>query len=258
MFAVFVLLLSFSPLNAQQILDGVYKYDITWENVKAAEVTLVIFNDSGYRMHISGSTSSWLKPFYTLNYEANAWIENNLLNVLAKAFKVDSREEEEIFYRKKGGNLLVERLILRKKTKNSKDQRRQEQRTLQDVWDPFSAALAAVGEKWDKGKQVTYSVSNGKTSYVIKLVCTDKIEEEDKTTFYVKPFIESSNKRQMKKFKGATMKLASRNGSFIVEEIKSRVFIGNVYFRLKDFQPNVPIWYRNQIDEAMAHNRNFG
>ncbi|MCS6961121.1 MAG: DUF3108 domain-containing protein [Deltaproteobacteria bacterium] len=220
---------------AYEILEGIYKYDISWENLKAGEAVIQIEKQgSDYVLRVSGKTANWLRPFYYLSYKAEVLMKKDFSLVKGTAIKNDKKEDEVIVYTRYNDSLKIERTVFKKKFKKETSHIKE----LNAAWDPFSSAIAALLENWSFGKKSRYFVSNGKTEYEINLeVINEKPVSTSEKIVTLKPIIKSQNTKQIKKLKQVTIKLKSENGFNFVDEIRSKVFIGSVYFKLKSIDP---------------------
>ncbi|MCS6893140.1 MAG: DUF3108 domain-containing protein [Deltaproteobacteria bacterium] len=242
-----LILAFFSAITcAQSLKPGIYKYDIKWENIKAAEAILTVsVSHDGFRLQIKANTAGWLKPFYRLDYTADVLLLGSFKRVHGVALKKDNNEEEHIAYKRKDEVLIIERKFKKKK----KDKAGKITRELVDAWDPFSAAVASLLAPWDTGLSYTYYVSNGKTEYTIILECVEvKRLSDGSSSIRIKPTVKSLNEKQIKKLKSVEVVVNDKGGVRTVSRIKSKVFIGNVYFDLRSKSPGELVFAQFNLD----------
>ncbi len=228
---LFFLLFS-TLLFSQSIRDGIYKYTVSWENIKSADVSVELSTQlDGYTISLKLETLPWLKPIYNLVYEAEIHVSKNFLNTQAVALKKDRKGEEKIRYLKNGRILEI--------TRSTKKNKKEEKiaRTVRDMLDPFSSSILAMLYVWDKNVEHKFVVTNGKTDYEIILTCFDVKKHLNTTEYRIKPTLKTSNKSQAKKFKSAEIILSDDGKQRFIKSISSKVFIGTVYVKLREFTP---------------------
>jgi len=216
--------------------EGNYFYSVTWEKVKVADAVISIKkSDSAYLLEIKAKTLSWLKPFYSLDYNASITVGQDFKESAGRFFKRDKNEIEKVNFtlntEKKGKVLKISREV----NKINSNKVKVTNKEIHGAWDPFSAALAAIVLDWEEGKQQVYLVNNGKTEYSITLKCTEEKFDENNKVFTIQPLIQSSNKSQIKKLKRSEIVL--QDSPRLVKQIKNRVFIGNVYMKFEKKLP---------------------
>jgi hypothetical protein len=217
---------------------GTYEYDASWEGIPAASATLDLKPEGGnYRLVATAKSASGIDIFYKLRYRAEGLLDYSYSPIRTFiTHKENSRERIiDMTFNKDGSVRSI-------RTTKGKGTEVEEFNPNNFMLDPFSSALLARSLSWDVGESKTFDTFNGKTRYLITLTCesekTMKVNGEDRKVWIIVPQVKNlNNPEKDRKLRRAEIYVTADKYREVLQ-IKSSVFIGNVYVKLRSFKPD--------------------
>lgn len=217
---------------------GTYEYDVSWEGIPAATASISMTPDGNkFRMKAEAKTAKGIDIFYKLRYRAEGLLGESFEPVHTLINHKENSKERitEITFDDKTGEIHSTR------TRKGKGTEVETFNPENDTLDPFASAMLARSLPWKVGQSRTFDTFNGKTRYLITLTCEDEkemvINGQNRLVSIVVPEVKNLNdETKNKKLRRAEIYVTSDPARELLQ-IKSQVFIGNVYVRLKSFTP---------------------
>ena len=233
---------------------GTYDYDVSWEGIPAASASITMLPDGDkYRLIAEANTASAIGIFYKLKYRAEGLIDDSFKPIRTLVTQKENSKERvtEISFDEKTG------MIQATRTKKGKGTEVESFNPHNDTLDPFSSAILARSMPWKIGQSRTFDTFNGKTRYLITLTCEDEKEmtingEQRLVSIVVPQVMNLNDETKNKKLRRAEIYVTADNAREILQ-IKSEVFIGNVYVRLRSFTP----YQQPQMQMASSEKRDW-
>lgn len=217
---------------------GVYKYEVSWQGIPAAEATVSIEQDSvNYRVSTQARTFSAIDLFYKLRYRAEGTISALTLQPTRTTIvqQENSRfKETNLVFHPDGS---IESHYVDK----GKDPQSITFNPQNGTFDPFSAAFMARSLDWELGASRSFDTYNGRSRYLITLTATELVEMnvngKPRKVFVIVPKVQNlSNSEQSKKLREAKIYVTADKRREVLQ-ISSSVFVGTVTTRLVAFEP---------------------
>lgn len=217
---------------------GTYEYDVSWEGIPAATASISMTPDGNkFKMKAEARTAKGIDIFYKLRYQAEGLLGESFEPVHTLINHKENSKERitEISFDDKTG------VIHSSRTRKGKGTEVETFNPENDTLDPFSSAMLARSLSWKVGQSRSFDTYNGKTRYLITLTCEDEkemvINGEKRLVSIVVPDVKNLNdETKNKKLRRAEIYVTADSARELLQ-IKSQVFIGNVYVRLKSFTP---------------------
>ena len=218
---------------------GTYKYEISWQGIPAAEavIKLELVNDQ-FRVTANARTYSPINIFYNLNYNAAGLL--SLADFSPIHTTVYHQENSRI--KNTDIKFLENGDILAVRSQNNEEPPKVVHFNSNNfTLEPFSAALIARSLNWQEGQSREFDAFNGKTRYLVTLTAKEKslvsTESGEKEVWGIEPTVKNlSDQKANGKLKHATIYVTTDRSHDIVK-ISSKVFIGTVNTKLKEFVP---------------------
>jgi hypothetical protein len=230
---------SYAPVDGQFApLRGTYRYDVSWQGIPAAEVTVDLKEEGDrFRITTAARTKSAIDIFYKLRYRAEGLISSFDLTPY-KTF-IDNRENSR--------QKLVQMTFLENgeiesvRSQTGKPSTVTRINTGNFTLDPFSAAFLARSLSWEKGVSRDFDTYNGKTRYLISLTAVEKVKMEvngrSRDVWVISPTVRNLNDpKSNSKLREAKIYITADPEREILQ-IVSKVFIGAVTTKLVEFLP---------------------
>lgn len=217
---------------------GAYEYDVSWEGIPAGSAKFELKPEGDkYRMVASAKSASGIDIFYKLRYRAEGLLNYSYSPIRTfVTHKENSREKiTDLSFNQDGTVKSI-------RTTKGKGTEVEEFNPNNFMLDPFSSAFLARSLSWNVGDQKTFDTFNGKTRYLITLTCeseqTMKVNGEDRKVWVIVPEVKNLNDpKKNRKLRRAEIYVTADKYREILQ-IKSSVFIGNVYVKLRSFKPD--------------------
>lgn len=217
---------------------GTYEYEVSWEGIPAGRANFELKPEGDkYRMIATARSASGIDIFYKLRYRAEGLLDNSYSPIRTFiTHRENSREKLVDLTFKEDGSVKSVRTT---KGKNSEVEEFDPENFMLD---PFSSAFLARSLSWKVGDSRSFDTFNGKTRYLITLTCESEknmtVNGEERKVWVIVPKVQNLNDpSRNKKLRRAEIYVTADKYRDILQ-IKSSVFIGNVYVRLKTFKPN--------------------
>jgi len=219
-------------------LRGTYRYEVAWQGIPAAEVTVDLKEEAGrYRVTTAARTNSAIDIFYKLRYRAEGLISSFDLTPF-KTF-IDNRENSR--------QKLVQMTFLETGEIESVRSQTGKPSTVTRVdtgnftLDSFSASFLARSLSWERGVSRDFDTYNGKTRYLITLTAVDKIKMDvngrSRDVWVISPTVRNLNDpKSNSKLREAKIYITADPEREILQ-IVSKVFVGAVTTKLVEFSP---------------------
>ncbi len=217
---------------------GSYEYEVSWEGIPAGRAHFELKPEGEhYRMVATARSASGIDIFYKLRYRAEGLLTLSLTPIRTFiTHKENSREKITDLTFSKDGTV--------KSVRTTKGRGTEVEEFNPDnfMLDPFSSAFLARSLSWKVGDSRSFDTYNGKTRYLITLTCESEktmvVNGEEKNVWVIVPKVENLNDpTKNKKLRRAEIYVTADRYRDLLQ-IKSSVFIGNVYVKLKSFKPD--------------------
>ncbi|MEZ4754203.1 MAG: DUF3108 domain-containing protein [Bdellovibrionota bacterium] len=216
---------------------GEYKYVTSWQGIPAADLTVTVSRESDkYRVISLVKTYSGIDLFYKLRYRAEGLI--SAYTLLPERTLINQTENSRV----KSTEIIFEN----GKIRSVYASRGSEPEVLNFdpgnfTLGPFSAAFLARSLRWEVGDVKEFDTYVGKARYLVKLTAKSKTKMELNgkkiPVWEIKPeVLKLTSAKQPGKLRDASIYVTADDKREILQ-IKSEVFIGNVYTELTEFTP---------------------
>lgn len=229
----------YAPESNVNFREGQYVYEVSWQGIPAAEAILDVAQiGTQYRLTAKARSLEFIDIFYKLRYQAEGVI--SAVNFAPYKTVIhqseNSRVKDTLIEFSKDGEIFSKLENVGKATKTLRF--RPDNFTL----DPFSASFLARSLSWSPGVTREFDTFDGKSRYLVKLTCTDrikiKINGSDRDVLVISPEVFNLNKGEKhKKLKKAEMYVTDDRYREVLA-LNSKVFIGTVKTELKSFSPS--------------------
>jgi hypothetical protein len=218
---------------------GRYEYRVSWQGIPAADAVIDVDEDGlNYKITTTVETYSAIDIFYKLRYRAEGLLSG--LDLMPERMTVEHRENS----RKKSIDMQFrdDGTIHSVYTFRGQDSEVFDFNPNNFTLDPFSAAFLARSLDWNIGDTKQFDCFNGKSRYLISLTAEDRIRTfingENRDVWVIAPNVTKLNDPTAeKKLREAKIYVSADRARDILQ-IKSEVFIGNVYTKLVSFTPS--------------------
>ncbi len=217
---------------------GTYKYNVTWQGIPAADVSISVARDGRqYRVSTEVKTLKGIDLIYKLRYKASA--EFSAIDFLPQRSEYHQRENSRV--KDTEITFLPNGEILSVRKKGNEVQRLQfDPRNF--TLDPFSAAFLARSLDWKKGATKYFDTFEGKNRYLVSLTATNKINMlingREREVWVITPKVRKlGSDDKKKKLRDARIYLTADSRREIIM-IESEVFIGTVKTKMVSFAPS--------------------
>lgn len=217
---------------------GSYEYEVSWEGIPAGRAHFELKPEGeNYRMVATARSASGIDIFYKLRYRAEGLLTLSFTPIRTFiTHKENSREKiTDLTFNKDGSVKSV-------RTTKGKGTEVEEFNPDNFMLDPFSSAFLARSLSWKVGDSRSFDTFNGKTRYLITLRCESEktmiVNGEERKVWVIVPEVQNLNDpTKNKKLRRAEIYVTADRYRDLLQ-IKSSVFIGNVYVKLKSFKPD--------------------
>lgn len=219
-------------------LFGTYKYDVAWQGIPAAEVTVELRGEGDrYRVTTSARTNNAIDIFYKLRYRAEGLI--SAFDLTPYKTIIDNRENSrqrlvQMTFHENGDIESV-------RSQTGREPRIARFNTGNFTLDPFSAAFLARSLTWEQGVSRDFDTFNGKTRYLITLTALEKVKMvvngRTRDVWVISPTVRNLNDpKSNSKLREAKIYITADPEREVLQ-IVSKVFIGSVTTKLVEFSP---------------------
>ena len=216
---------------------GEYLYEVSWQGIPAADLTANISREGDtYRIITNARTYSGIDLFYKLRYRAEGVI--SAYTLMPKRTLINHIENSRV---KNTEIVFKEGNIKSVYTKVGSGTEVLDFDPGNFTLDPFSAAFLARSLRWELGDVKEFDTYVGKSRYLVKLTASNKsmmkVNGAETPVWEIKPHVTKlTAAKQNGKLRDATIFVTADTKREILQ-LKSEVFIGNVYTKMTSFTP---------------------
>lgn len=226
------------PGGDYEFREGTFLYEVSWQGIPAAQAQITMKKSGDrYEVYLSARTNKVIDIFYRLRYAALGSLSSE--DFSPGFLQIDQRENQKVtkamikFY--ESGRIQSEL------TKTGRTPKEYDFEPQNFTLEPLSAAFLARSLDWEPGITREFDTFDGKSRYLIKLKCKEKISVEvngeNKPVWVIEPEITNLNKnRKADKIREVFFYVTADKHRDLLH-LQSEVFVGSVITKLKSFKP---------------------
>ncbi len=217
--------------------SGVYRYQVAWQGIPAAEATLRVERLGKFFKLIAGArTYSPISLLYDLKYRAEGLLSAINLSPVRTFIRQKENSKEKNTEISFSDNGQIEAVRWQN---NGEPPKKLAFQPNNFTVDPFAAAFLARSLDWKMGEKREFDTFNGKSRYLITLAATGESQldfnGENKEVWEITPSVKNlTNSKANSKLRSATI-FVTKDSLREVLLLRSKVFIGSVTTRLEEF-----------------------
>lgn len=237
---------------------GLYRYQVAWQGIPAAEATLRVERLGKFYKLIAGArTYSPISLLYNLKYRAEGLLSAVNLSPIRTLIRQRENSKEkstEINFADDGQIEAV------RWQNNGEPPKKLAFQPNNFTIDPFAAAFLARSLDWKMGEKREFDTFNGKSRYLITLTASGESQMEFngeiRDVWEITPAVKNlTNNKANSKLRSATI-YVTKDHLREVLLLRSKVFIGSVTTSLEEFAEDQPdrtlAWAADMVDMRAA------